>query len=331
MVAAPVVVGRVAELWRYPVKSVGGHRVERVELVHRGVRDDRLWAVRDVAADLTASARRVPALLGCTARYDGEPPADVGPGRAWPVVVTTPDGAELSSDDPAVHDALSAVAGRPVRLVPLPAATDRRTHRAGRQGVGTVQRDLGLGPGDRLPGTTPFPPAALLSLARFTTPPGAFHDLYPVHLLSTRTLATMAALEPAASFDVRRFRPTVVLEVDDDVAGELPEHGWPGGRLALGGARLDVVTRTVRCVVPTRPQPGLGTEPAVMRTVARRADRFLGVYAEVAVAGPVAVGDPVTWAAASPPSAARRALDRGLGLALQQGLRAGSALTARRR
>ena len=334
-----VVVGRVAELWRYPVKSTGGGRVDHVDVVGRGVRDDRLWAVRDVAADVTATARRLPALLGCTARYDGEPDAAVGPGAPWPVVLTLPDGSEVRSGDRAVDDRLAEVAGRPVRLTPLPGRGDRRAHRAGTLTPSVVARDLGIGRDDRLPGRRPMPLGSLLTLARYSTPPGAFHDVRPVHVLSTRTLATLAGAAPAAAVDVRRFRPTVVLELDDDALAALlpdadpglPEHAWTGAALHLGGVRLDVVSPTVRCVVPSRPQPGLDRDVAVTRAVARRADRFCGAYADVAAAGRVAVGDEVRLRPASPPGALRRGVDRAVGLALQQGLRLGTAVEHRLR
>lgn len=78
------VVGRVAELWRYPVKSMGGSRVASVQLDGRGIHGDRLWAVRDLEEERTTSARRVPSLLGCTARYAHEPPAGAGPGTHGP-------------------------------------------------------------------------------------------------------------------------------------------------------------------------------------------------------------------------------------------------------
>ena len=45
--------GQVAALFRYPVKSLGGERVERVDIGQSGPRGDRLWAVRDVERDVT--------------------------------------------------------------------------------------------------------------------------------------------------------------------------------------------------------------------------------------------------------------------------------------
>lgn len=329
----------MAQLWRYPVKSMGGHQVDAAALVSRGVRDDRLWAVRDVAADVTATARRLPGLLGCTARYDGEPAADVGPGHPWPVVITLPDGDEVHSGDADVHARLSEVAGRAVRLTSLPARADRRAHRAGPLTPSVVARDLGLGGGDRLPGRRPVPLGSLLTLARYSTPPGAFHDVHPVHVLSTRTLATLAGHDPAAGVDVRRFRPTVVLEVDDAALAALlpaadaglPEHAWSGAQLHLGEVRLDVVTPTVRCVVPSRAQPGLQRDVAVTRAVARRADRFTGAYAEVGTAGTLAVGDAVTLRPARPQGPVARGWDRAVGVALREGLRLGVAVETRLR
>ena len=38
----------VSQLWRYPVKSMGGTAVDEVHIDRRGVHADRLWAVRDV-------------------------------------------------------------------------------------------------------------------------------------------------------------------------------------------------------------------------------------------------------------------------------------------
>ncbi len=109
-VAPGAVVGRVAQLHRYPVKSLGGERPERVSLDRRGVHGDRLWAVYDPdgrfgSGKTSRRFRRMPGLLELRATYDGEL-----------AVVTFPDGRSLRADDPEVHTALSAHVGRPVRL-----------------------------------------------------------------------------------------------------------------------------------------------------------------------------------------------------------------------
>jgi uncharacterized protein len=299
----------VGELWRFPVKSMGGQRVDELRADRRGLHADRLWAVRDLDNDMTASARRVPALLGCSARYATEPGPDAGPGNVPEVVITFPDGTESSSADPATDRALTALVGRPVRLTALPPASDTSAHRLSvRQSrenysASTVRRDFGLDRTEALPDTSMFSTKQVLTLARFSTPPGTFVDLAPVHLLSTASLAALSDGEP---YDVRRFRPNVLVQSDDSAGDEFPEAGWLGAHLRIGGVTLVVTTPTVRCVVPTRPQPGLELDRALTRRLAERTDRFLGMYADVTQPGVLRVGDEIRVQAAVPPGALRR-------------------------
>ncbi len=300
---------KVAQLWRFPVKSMGGTEVDAVRIERRGVHADRLWAVRDVEKGVTASARRVPALLGCCARYLDEPGDDAGPGNVPGVVVTFPDGRELAGDDPAVNEALSDLVGREMRLVALRPAHDTSQHRMSVQAskanfsASQVRQDLNLGETDALPDTSMFTTRQIMTLARYTTPPGTFVDLSPVHLLSTASLRDLAS--GGTPYDVRRFRPNVLVDGDED--GTYPEFAWVGGEVELGAVRLRVTNQTIRCVVPTRPQPGIERDTALSRQLATRTDRFLGVYADVATPGVVRVGDDVHAHLPSRPGAVKRA------------------------
>lgn len=125
-------IGRVAALDRYPVKSLGGEQVERVEIGTRGIQGDRLWAVRDLERDVTATARRIPALLKATARYVAPIASDAGPGNAPEVEITVPDGAVFSSSDGGLDAKLSELAGREMRLTALPPADDTSLHKLSR-------------------------------------------------------------------------------------------------------------------------------------------------------------------------------------------------------
>lgn len=91
----------ILELWRYPVKSLQGERVESVALGPEGLEGDRRFAIYDVGTGLGLTARRVPELLFASARLreDGS------------VEITLPDGSTASDDD-----ALSDWLGRPVAL-----------------------------------------------------------------------------------------------------------------------------------------------------------------------------------------------------------------------
>ncbi len=102
--------GRVAQLYRYPVKSLTGERLDRLDIDVRGVVGDRLWSVRDPdgrfgSGKTTRRFRRMEGLLALRATYDGELP-----------VVTFPDGRLHRGDDRDVHEALSRHVGRPVTL-----------------------------------------------------------------------------------------------------------------------------------------------------------------------------------------------------------------------
>lgn len=299
----------VGELWRFPVKSMGGGRVDQVRIDRRGVHADRLWAVRDVEKGVTASARRVPVLLGCSARYPTEPAAQAGPGNVPPVAVTFPDGRELTSDDPAVHTALSELVGREMRLVALPPQADTSQHRMSvsealsNYRAAQVRSDFGLGAAEDLPDTSVFSTRDIITLARFSTPPGTFADLSPVHLLSTASLRQLSV--DGVPYDVRRFRPNVLVDVPEG-GREFPETDWVGNELSIGSARLKVAIPTIRCVVPTRPQPGIELDKGLTRVLAERTDRFLGVYADVSTPGVLSVGDPVQVRVCKPPNVFQR-------------------------
>lgn len=103
-------IGRVAEIWRYPVKSMRGESLARAAIDARGFEGDRLFAVRDAEGKFgsgksTRRFRRMDGLLGFAARCDGEVP-----------LVRFPDGRERRGDGPDIDRELSAALGQPVTL-----------------------------------------------------------------------------------------------------------------------------------------------------------------------------------------------------------------------
>ena len=125
--------------------------------------------------------------------------------------------------------------------------------------------------------------------------------------------------EVGSEMDVRRFRPNVLLALDH-TEEDFPESRWTGAHLRLGAVVLDVTMPTVRCVVPSRAQPGFEVNRQVTRAVAARAERCLGVYCWVKSGGSVRIGDqvgvqPVTARQRFLGDAARRAKRLAFGLA----------------
>ena len=96
-------VGRVAQLWVFPVKSMSGASVAATEVRDGGLAGDRSWAVVDDAGE-TVTAAEEPRLRQVTTRLvDGEVRLDV-------------PGAQPGLDAAAAAEALSGWLGRPVHL-----------------------------------------------------------------------------------------------------------------------------------------------------------------------------------------------------------------------
>ncbi len=72
----------VREIWRYPVKSMGGERLEQTAVGESGIVGDRAWGVRDEVTGMILTARREPRLLMAQASLpDGWPIISVDGGR----------------------------------------------------------------------------------------------------------------------------------------------------------------------------------------------------------------------------------------------------------
>jgi len=291
-------VGTIAGLWRFPVKSMGGERVDRAELSSRGLVGDRAFALVDVDTGKVVSAKSIklfPTLLRCRAAF-AEPPAS---GRDLPPVgITLSDGETVMSDAPDANRALSAHFGRQVtlsRMAPEDYTIDQfhpdieNVDPAGYRNTFVEQK---LGSAFFADAGVPSP-----------VPVGAFFDLFPVSVLSTSTMAQLNALQPRSRFDERRFRMNVIVDTTD--AG-FPENDWVGKSVALGDTvRLHVALPDPRCVMTTLERDELPGDSEVLRTLVKHnrlqvgaAGLFpcAGVYAVVQAGGTMRSGDPVVVA-----------------------------------
>lgn len=285
--------GRITQIWRYPVKSMAGEQLAHAQVTRSGIVGDRQWAVRNDSVGEIQGGKKFPDLMRCTARFRREPRSGEAPP---PVEIEFPDGDRCGSDAP---DALSqrllgVTEGTPCSLWPVqPAEAEafyRRRMRTQEEAAADRAHNLQREAGEPYPDLAGFPP----SIFEFTSIPGMFFDLSPLHLLTTASLAHMARCNPGADWDVRRFRPNFLLETLDSQRNEgLVELGWLRRTLRVGGLTLRCDYPTPRCGMITRPQPGLGFDKGVLRTVVREADQNLGVYADVVEPGEVEVGDEI--------------------------------------
>jgi uncharacterized protein len=146
---------RVLELWRYPVKSLQGERLDSAMVTGDGLEGDRRFAIFDVETGFGLTARRAPELLFASARLR----ADGG------VEIALPDGS-LAPDD----DALSEWLGRPVELRSAELQSPRRYENPEVDFEREMERDW----------------------APFEGAPGPFHDSSRtrVSLVSTETIGS---------------------------------------------------------------------------------------------------------------------------------------------
>jgi len=266
-------VGWVTSIMRYPVKSMGGESLDRVDIDEDGVLGDRLWACRDVESNRLVSAKR-PRLwrlmLECAAGGFGDD-----------VVISLPDGTTHTATDPATCDTLSAVLGRQVTV-------ERAT--TARQGV--YASEWPEIDGLTLKGVVEVP-------TNLTGHGTNFVDVEPIHFITSASLCALSDLDLDLDVDVRRFRPNIV--IDTPGLTGFVENGWEGRMMEIGTASFGVLDPTARCVMTTVEQNGLPRQNGILQVLARenRHDykmgtfAALGSYAAIDRVGAISVGDEV--------------------------------------
>ncbi len=247
--------GDVRECWRYPVKSMQGIPVGELTVGRGGVVGDRTLALIDNATGHILSAKSVKELLH--ARIDGDK-------------IVLPDSTVVSLHDPEASATLAAWLGRDVRLA-TPVEGEERSF-----------------------SMTFDPPNDDADYVDIPAPAGTFLDLAHVHLVTTATLEGCRAERPDLDWDVRRFRPNLVIGLD---APPFVENDWTGRRLRVGpDVELEIIGPTVRCAMPLRAQPGLERQPQMFRAMSdlnTQLPNHVGAYATVRTTGVVSPGNTV--------------------------------------
>ena len=285
----PGVVGRIQQLWHYPVKSMVGQQTDSAIITRAGMLGDRGWIVRDEENNENTVVRTLPKLLLFAAEYV----APVKDNRIPDVRITFPDGSSAQSADPDINQRLSTALGKPVSLWSLQPKRHWQHYRL-RSVMGSKDMKRMFASKD-LPDFSSISWKLLSELMLFSTPLGRYYDVYPLHLITTGALQQMQQIEPEGDFGAHRFRPNIVIESQAGVTG-FDDVAWVGGKLHIGDELVIAVeSRTVRCSMPAQPQQGAGKDSRVLRAIDRHANRHFGVNATVIKAGTVNVGDQVSW------------------------------------
>lgn len=248
----------IAEIWRYPVKSMLGERVDEAMIGPDGLDGDRGWAVVDADSGVSLSAKRYPVLLKCAARI-----------RSGGVLVTLPDGCEFPVASPDLVAAFEDLLDRRVAL----RSADTVEH---------IRHE--------------FPTAVTEGEGEpFLHEPktSAFVDSAPLHLLTTATLDEFRRLLPDSDIDRARFRPNFLVETGES---GFVENDWLDRDIDLGTISCRVYDHTRRCIMVAHEQKEHTRDMAIIRTVLKENEGRAGVALSTRQSGTVRAGDCVSIA-----------------------------------
>ena len=227
----------VVSLWRYPVKSMMGEELNATEVTERGLLGDRVYPIVDSSDGKVATAknpRKWPSLFDLRASV-------IEPARANPkapmVRIALPDDTIVTSDQGDLNQILSKALNREVTL----GAAQR----------GSVSAEEYWPDMDGLDHRD--------TVTDFTLPEETFFDCAMDHLLTTATLGRLHELYPQGRFEVRRFRPNIVVRLGSSEKS-FAENAWVGHTLVDRDGSAPEHHRPVRALCDDHSRAGRSLE-----------------------------------------------------------------------
>jgi uncharacterized protein len=265
-------IGKVVSIWRYPVKSMIGEELNSSYVTERGLIGDRVYALIDQQTGKVASAKN-PGKWGKlfdfhAAFIDSPQTAENIP----PVRITLPDGSQIFSNHGEIDRTLSKVLSREVSV--MNSSLEKPSYEEYWPDIeGLAQRE---------------------TVTDEAMPPQTFFDIAVIHLLTTSTINRLRELYPEGRFEVRRFRPNIVVESASEEK-DFIENSWVDMKLRIGEEiELKVIGPCTRCVMTTLPQGDLPKDLGILRAVAKYNQVHAGVYASVHRGGTIHRGDNIS-------------------------------------
>jgi uncharacterized protein YcbX len=262
-------VGKVVSIWRYPVKSMMGEELNSSYVTERGLIGDRVYAIIDQETGKVASAKN-PVKWGKlfdfrAAFIDSLQTVENIP----PVRITLPDGSQIFSNQSEIDHTLSKVLSREVTL--MKASLEKPSYEEYWPDIeGIAHREM---------------------VTDEAMPSQTFFDVAVIHILTTSTINRLRELYPEGRFEIRRFRPNIVVESASEEK-DFIENSWVNKKLKIGEEIvLKVTAPCTRCVMITLPQGDLPKDLGILHTVAKYNQVYAGVYASVDRGGIVRRGD----------------------------------------
>jgi uncharacterized protein len=262
-------IGNVVSIWRYPVKSMMGEELNSSYVTERGLIGDRVYAIIDQQTGKVASAKN-PGKWGKLFDFRAafiDSPQTVE--NIPPVRITLPDGSQIFSNHDEIDGTMSKVLGREVSV--MKASLEKPSYEEYWPDIeGLAKREI---------------------VTDEAMPPQTFFDIAVIHLLTTSTLDRLRELYLGGRFEIRRFRPNIVVESASEEK-DFIENSWVDKKVAIGeDIVLKVIGPCTRCVMITLSQGDLPKDLGILRTVAKYNQVHAGVYASVHRGGTIRRGD----------------------------------------
>lgn len=246
---------KVAEIWRYPVKSMLGEQLDQADVGPGGIKGDRRWAVVDKESGVSLSAKRYADLLRCRAwTSDGE------------VMIRIPGCREYPAGSVESARGLSDLLGR--QVVTRSSET-----------IETIQHE--------------FPTAVTEGEGEpflYRPETDAFFDCAPLQLLTTGTLRELKRILPASIIHPARFRPNFLIETKET---GFVENNWVNNYVVLGSLKCEIYDDTRRCIMVALAQGDLPRDTGIIRTILKSNEGRAGVALKTPNSGVVRCGDMV--------------------------------------
>jgi uncharacterized protein len=273
--------GKVVSLWRYPVKSMMGEELNSSLVTERGLVGDRTYAIVDRQTGKAASAKN-PRKWGKLFDFRSmfiDSPSDYT-NNIPPVRITFPDVSNIFSDGKEEEDMdsrLSDVFNREVKLMKSSIFEEPSYEEYWPDIDGLARRN---------------------QVTDEAMPSKTFFDIAVIHILTTSTINRLRELYPEGRFEVRRFRPNIVVEPaaskEKNKKNDFIENSWVGKKMIIGkDVVLNITAPCTRCVMITLPQGDLPSDLGILSTVAKYNEVHVGVYASVERGGTISRGDTV--------------------------------------
>jgi hypothetical protein len=262
-------------------------------MTKRGIPGDRAWALKDEERGGIKGGKRFPQLMSMTPAFASEPnEQNISP----KVSITVANGQVVTSSDADINTVLSEAVGSPVSLWPI-LPEDQLEHYLRPPmdesvDVEAYYREIfARNPDEPLPDVSLFPEEVL----KYESPPGSYFDAFPILIMSKASLIHLNEVAAAAggesNFDVRRFRPNILLDLTDIDANGFPENQWMGRRAKIGSAVIKFEMPCPRCVMTTHGFDDLPKDAKIMRHLVKENDGNLGAYVSIETPGTFAQGD----------------------------------------